>query len=542
MSDHPQTGPDLRLWGGVLIATVVLALGVWFMRHEPLPAVSGGVQDATDKAQPNPSATSKAGKGSATTPTLKGAVLDVESRAGIPDAEVICSHGGTTQTVRADASGRFVVDLPPDGRIWAVTATAPGFALEGDPFTVRAEPGATVQVLLAQRGTIAGAVFHLGKPMEGAEVRLLKLSGVGGGDPEVDASVVRTDRAGQFVVEAFPGRVRVLATSEGFATAESREIQVCGGARVEGIVLDLTPRGSVVALVRSEEGTPVSQARVEVMGVATWQVPSPLTDTEGRAELKDVPAGESRLRVTALGYSIVETTPLTIVPDETLEHTIVLPALQGISGRVVDPNGQPVRGASVVLKPASEPTSSNRVHTGHAGQFRFDGLDVGAYLLSATHPRYGPATEIRSESGGQEPVVLTLSEGGAISGHVLDASRQPAPAFTVVVERFVPDTVRDALEPVKLGPAHFGAQPFDSAEGVFQLDGLGPGVYDLYVDGGDLGSGQAEGIVVQAGRTTSRVTVELEGGSVVTGQVVDAQSGAPIADAEVALADGHRRR
>jgi hypothetical protein len=156
-------------------------------------------------------------------------------------------------------------------------------------------------------------------------------------------------------------------------------------------------KGRVVA---ADTGSVLRRAQVRIsspdIGTKTT-----LTDTQGRYEFKELPAGRFSISVTKSGYVTMQYgqsrpfepgRPLELADAELLERVdIALPRGSVLAGRVVDEFGEAVADADVTamrmqyqngrrrLVPAGRNASTNDL-----GQFRLYGLPPGEYYVSAT--------------------------------------------------------------------------------------------------------------------------------------------------------------
>jgi hypothetical protein len=463
-----------------------------------------------------------------------GAVYDGETSAAIPGAAVVLRQGEASVTAQADARGQFVVEGLGAGR-WRVEAQAEGYVSDPAPLEVGAGEG-RVRVVAWRLAVIKGRVTARGGPVQGASLALLRAQG----EPEAAPTPleVRADAQGRFVVNVLPGSARLVAQAEGFAAAVSPELRLVGGSTRE-VTLDLTPRGSARVRVVTEEGEPVPGARVELIGAAAWEKIAADADAEGVAALEAVPAGEAQVRVWAPRLSMVTSAPFTVEAAQEAQVVVTLPPLRGIVGQVQGPDGRPVRGAQVTLRPEGDPGSASASHSGRAGEFHFRDLEEGRYLLIASHPRFSPSVEVRVEARQGEPVTLQLQAGGAIEGEVLRSTGGAVEEFTVVVEAFAPEE-GERMEVGEDRARYFRPLRVKDAGGRFVLSELAPGRYDLYVDAPGEGYGRAQNLrVVARGRLTG-VVVRVGDGALVSGRVVDARTRAPVEGARVVVQDHAR--
>ena len=109
-----------------------------------------------------------------------------------------------------------------------------------------------------------------------------------------------------------------------------------------------------------------------------------------------------------------------------------------ISGRVVNENGQPLPNALVSVRRGNTPNAATAT-TDREGAFQVDGLDPGAYTVSAFAPSY--TTPPREDSNTPPPtyrpgdsVNLTLIRGGVVTGTVINAAGEPVVGIAVRVQ------------------------------------------------------------------------------------------------------------
>src|SRR5712692_8525136 len=167
------------------------------------------------------------------------------------------------------------------------------------------------------------------------------------------------------------------------------------------------------------------------------------------------------------------------------------PATGAITGRVVS-EGQPVSGATVFVV-AIGSASGQRTGTDYDGNFKAEGLDAGAYRVSASSPGYvsevspavpdNPATYYRPG----DSVTLTLIKGGVISGTVTNGAGEPVVNATVRAWR-----IRDS-EGKPIPNVNQARDRATDDRGYYRLYGLQPGSYIVSAGGATQFSGGAFG-------------------------------------------------
>lgn len=168
-----------------------------------------------------------------------------------------------------------------------------------------------------------------------------------------------------------------------------------------------------------------------------------------------------------------------------------------ITGRVMTSEGRPLARARVMLRGAAGPGGntqiviSNGVPSGPNfwqqvtdanGQFTFDKIPAGAYLLSASHNRYlsaqygqqyvgQPGRLIELGAGERLRADLVAVRGGAITGRVFDETGEPLSDVSVQVYRYVVDGQTRQLMPA-------GGRAYASNDiGQYRIANLAPGDY-----------------------------------------------------------------
>jgi len=156
-----------------------------------------------------------------------------------------------------------------------------------------------------------------------------------------------------------------------------------------------------------------------------------------------------------------------------------------IAGRVVDQTGQPLAHVTVNLRSYGETARGNTATTDRSGNFKIEGLEPYAYIVTANMPTYiaAPRDPDASPLGFYrvgENVTIELIKGGVITGTVKKVNGDPV--VSVMVRAYM---IRDSKgQPPRYGVPTRVRQTDD--RGVYRIYGLTPGTY--IVSAGGIGN------------------------------------------------------
>jgi protocatechuate 3,4-dioxygenase beta subunit len=458
--------------------------------------------------------------------------LDVEARgsvtsesgAAIAGATVSVQGGGVATT---DHDGRFTVRGTSVRAEMRVTASAPGFAERGVVLQVSG-PGACddVEIVLAASALLRGRVVdERGAPVAGATVSAVS----------ADRAITRTDAEGRFALDGLPRVGEWLAlrvVADGFAAAN---LSLASG-RVPDVPLEivlasgLDLRGRVV----DPAGAPVPGTHVfagaepdDLFTVHGW------ADDEGEFTLRGVPRDELAYGAVAEGYA-----PFTAVRDpqrDAGELLIVLDRGATVTGRVVDQNGAPVARAGVALLERDHIyVPGARAHTDSDGGFTLRGVPDGELTLECWAAGFARHQQpLHAAQSGS--IVVQLVRAAGLAGRVVDA-RTGAPVTSFRV-RFVP-IEGDATQPRLSGYSATWSRGVEFRDPNGAWDTRGEELTAGEATALEITApGYGTAVVARAITTTdpelARIEVALDAGVRVSGRVVDARDGRPIAGAVV---------
>ena len=278
-------------------------------------------------------------------------------------------------------------------------------------------------------------------------------------------------------------------------------------SRVAGIVVD------------SQEGLPIPNA---VVGLRRGERTT--TDAQGRFALPCAASGDILcLYAGAPGYADAR---VSVRVQEAMPPalTITLDRGSGLAGTIVDPNGTPVRNASVNI--VGLQSLDWTFVTDANGRFEVEGLDPVArgYSVYVVHPGYPSLmTRIQPAPAGQTlSQTFALRPGAVLFGQVTDPDGQPVAGATVGNTRS--GRMWNCLE------------ARTDEHGMYELGLVPTGDHTLWVTHGQYAPfvGSAR---LQRDETEHRVDIQLSGGRALIGRVVD-DRGLPVPEAVVKI-DAH---
>lgn len=316
---------------------------------------------------------------------VRGEVVDVAGQA-IADAEIVWLPWNDRTTspprpwlaARSDHLGRFTIGLPAGGRIGAQHATlapSPLYLIQPERDATLPAPVRTVRLtLLAAQARATGTVVDgRGRPIAGAEVECLSLAGRPAGAALAAPPQRGTTAAdGSFAIgHLLPGRVRIAARAAGQGRLQDVfEVQPGATAHLQ---LRLSGAGAVRGSVRSEDGQPLSGARVATDDDDAFLAVATLSREDGSFALDDLPIGAVPLSARHRGADGV-VRRAAVVLDTLPNHPVTWQAVltadavgAHLVGDVITASGQPVAGALVVAR-----SGRNRRQAATDAEGRFD--------------------------------------------------------------------------------------------------------------------------------------------------------------------------
>jgi uncharacterized GH25 family protein len=481
--------------------------------------------------------------------TVFGRVVDA-SGSPVPKARVVCNsdEARTRSEPRADETddaGAFVLRGVAPGRS-KLNVVCAGFVDQSSDAREYASGDVVRDVVIAlDRGNaLAGTVrWADGRPGEGAALRVTALSeddqrrfsfSLGG-----EAPVATADAQGAFEIsglgagpyevradftETLPGEGRKKIKRPWRATLDSVE----AGRR--DLVLVLEPPRALVGTVRDDLGRPVPKFQISALpldaaGNSDWdrRVTQAVSDETGAFRVEKVHPGKWDVSVEAKGYQDPAEQRVEIADAEAvIEFTCTRGT--SLAGRVLDPDGKPIAGASIYLqsKDGERSWASSHAETDVHGEFHCTGQASGKVSLWAQHSNYAPSERQELElvpGGALAELTLHLRRGGSVEVQVQSPPGVPLDERWVSLSGKSDEVLelRDSERTDANGRAFFAH--------------VAPGSYDVHAWSRGSGSEQATVDVVE-GRTARVVLGRADGNAIhVTGRVTS--GGEPLEDANV---------
>ncbi|MBK8978470.1 MAG: carboxypeptidase regulatory-like domain-containing protein [Planctomycetes bacterium] len=508
---------------------------------------------------------------------------------------------------RTDADGIYDLAGVPTGSGYVLSAGGPGMALE-EMFGLEVREGqVTVCDVDGHPGArVAGRVLGAGgAPFASANVAIVYLdvsrvlfSADGRAEP------ITTDADGRFALDhVAAGRIGLIAMADGLAPSqildltvvddgvyEDLQLQLAGGARFEGLVVDDLDRPVANALV---ELRPMERPRDPDIVKMVLQVREidVRTGGDGRFVAEGVEGERLFLQVSKPGHVTEVRFGIETHAPEAQPLKITLTRGVTVHGRVVAADGQPITRFAVQTRsrevdpetgqevrrerrrgPPWQQSGGTRLQAGQRmgemrpgdrwkelrsadGTFTLDGLPPGSVRVQVRADGYrDPDSQTVVLLAGAESEVLSfaLAPGAIARGRVVDAATgTPVPDALVTAYR-AREQDRDGggdngggnggfgeMFSGRIDPEDFdllgfaeGSRRSDRTDslGQFEIDGLADGTYRFTARHPDLAKASAQDVAISAERATDGIVIEIDAGGAVEGTVTG-RGGQPLADA-----------
>lgn len=358
---------------------------------------------------------------------LAGVVKDAFGRP-LADAAVTAFSAATGKRVEhvvSDGDGAFCFSLP--AGLYRLDVDRKGFLSTSLPM---ARPGVPQEVVLDEGILWTGQVVDAqGAAIANARVRVEYGAPLLGRRRHRDLVVAPT---GEFVWRSATDRKeRFIVSAPGFGPRCYENVvpphSLAGGraesaaARLESFVLH--PQTLTVGgVVRDEQGGSVAQARVTLVsdavppGSPVYREMSATTDSSGLFQFPDAAQGPFSLYVDGGGFGRA-VKKLFLSGDELI--VLSLPTSREVAGGVTGSAGFPLEGAAISLSSGGRDFT---VRSDGRGRFRFTDVPEKTEPIAV---RGGAAVAASPD----DELMLTLPEGGAFAGRIVDEEERPVRFF-----------------------------------------------------------------------------------------------------------------
>ncbi len=337
--------------------------------------------------------------------------------------------GPAAGTYRID--GHFPGDL-------SLHVVAPGLA----PTIANAEivegDAREITVRLARAVSIRGVVLDdRGLPVEGATVQAHPQEGYLMVLDDPDERQIVTGPDGKFEIPGLAaGPHEVWASTDG---DESWSEATVVGAPAEGVVVRLVHvarSGQIRFRLRVPPGGPVPAEVSYDLGAFSWR--------GGEFNMEHLSAGPGRLRLFPDGYAAL-TLDYVVAPERTTDlGEFLLDEGVVLRGRVTDPSGKAVEGATVTLVLAHS-MGDPHVSTDADGTFEIPHGERGANQISVGRNGFLRGEFTVPGEATTPGAALVLRRGGLLRARVVDAAGRPAPSVFLSITHSGGATAADDL-------------------------------------------------------------------------------------------------
>lgn len=363
-------------------------------------------------------------------------------------------------------------------------------------------------------------------------------------DPENRAE---TDSAGEYEITGLaPGKYSVVARGSGFRQHVQPRVEVeekqpadvsfmlAEGFSIEGLVLDPSGRPVPDAKVTSSAGGLfLGDMGISLSlggsGSKTGAVET-TTDSRGRFRLEGLGSGNQNLTAVHKDWAPGSQKD---VASGSKDVEITLPRGGSIAGRVIGPNGEPIKGAEVspfrFLRASTTPSITDA-----EGRFLLSGLRAGRRPLTAQADGFPSVTErFMVVAGEAVEVEIVLEAGVQVTGVIVDPDGATVAGASVSFTPAGHGLAHMALPNPLTGGSN--AETKTDEEGRFQVSGLKADTeYEGHVEHPRFMNTTIESFISE--QNLDLGTVVLDVGAELRGRVTNSD-GEPVVGAKVALVD-----
>jgi len=332
----------------------------------------------------------------------------------------VLTRGGRegAKTAIADTRGAFTIKGLSHAPVTVVAFTSDEPPMES-PGVEATPPARDVAVVFRKPARLEGRVIDraTSQPITNFSVSVVNRNGPGSGPA---TAVGNGD--GTFVFpRVAPGKLVLHVEAPEYTPATMSEITVEEGKSVNDIEVKLDRGGKLLGRVTAG-GKPQAGVRIHRTAPSSYYSRMTMTDANGEFTLDSLPAGEQTFELNKEGFAAMRKT-VEIAAGKEARLDVELDRGREVRGRVIDTSGNGIAAAQVMGTGGSTPGGGARTTSGDDGSFVLSGFEEhGRFTVIARKAGYvnAMANDVDPSSG--QPLTLTLSRGGTITGRVLGLS------------------------------------------------------------------------------------------------------------------------
>ncbi|MCA0989644.1 carboxypeptidase regulatory-like domain-containing protein [Guptibacillus algicola] len=416
---------------------------------------------------------------------------------------IVNAQGLLVGTILTDSEGMYVFNGLAPGN-YTVTAIASGFQSSSAGAII--EPNETTvvnQSLESNPGSISGTVTPL---VDGTTVTLRTAD-----DLFVASTLI--NEAGDFTFDnLLPGQYILSATASNYRVSTAGATVVAD--EITFVDLTLVPNPSQISgVITNPDGTPVSSATVQIIDLNGSVLSSGTTDQSGEYVISNLPPGSFTVVVSAQDFAST-TGGITLDPGQivTDANFVLIPDPGTIVGQVVDPSGNAISGATVIIR-TFDNTQVRTLTTNEFGEFLVGGIAPGSYTVTATAPNFSTEFVGALVTSNENTVANLVLESlvGNISGSVVDEDGNLITGDNIGIKLF---SVSGAL-----------LQSFvANSDGSFFINALNPGQYKINATAPNYSANTVSADVIAGATETITVPLQLLPATI-TGRIINSATG-----------------
>ena len=465
-----------------------------------------------------------------------------------------------SRTMVRTEDGRYEARALPTALFWTGEVDTPDY-VNSRTNALKLKPGedAQLEVKLDMGGRISGVVLtENGEPLEGAELSARPANDtrfwMGGGE----STKAESEDDGSFELRGVQaGEVRLTVSLDGYLPPEPSEFELNEAEERGGLQLVMSDGLAIRGTVLWPDGSPVQGASV---GVETGEESTNRwgrnnkqlwveTDERGAFLLTGLNENDYRIRANSddKDGSGRWRGVITGVDAGTSGVVIKLEEPGLVKGRLAMSSGAPLPegiDALVDLNLVTVSESDASVKSKHGNIYQAAKIQAdGSFQISGVYPaeyevNLSSASYVHSDSSQRHiypsgELIVNISQGGIISGILLDPLGSPAPGCEITAS-----TGESSGRPSWGGGSRGDANTVTSEEdGSFKVEGLKPGSYKLTAKSNDWGPTPEELVRIEEGQVVAGLTLQLVQGGTIIGTVYN-KDGSSVAGRTISVGQG----